>query len=185
MPAPIEDYALLSDCRTAALVSRDGSVAWLCVPRFDSGSVFGALLGGADEGHWRLRPADPAATATRRYDGDTLTLVTRWETATGVAEVHDLLVVDPRHLDVTHRVDLVRRVVGISGAVAFTQSLRLRFDYARAVPWIRQTGTEGAPELTAIAGPDAVVVRGARSSPPTTSTAARSPSPPERPATSR
>ena len=160
-PAPIEDYALLSSCRTAALVSRAGSIDWLCVPRFDSASVFAALLGDEHQGQWMLRPADPSARSTRRYDGETFTLVTRWETAGGVAEVHDCLPVDPHHLDVVHRVDLIRRVVGISGDVDFDQQVRLRFDYARAVPWVRQTGTADAPEVTAIAGPDAVVLRGA------------------------
>ncbi|MBT8796888.1 glycoside hydrolase family 15 protein [Microbacterium flavum] len=161
VPDAIEDYALLSSCRTAALVSRSGSIDWLCLPRFDSGSVFGALLGAPGQGSWQLRPTDPAAIATRRYDGDTFTLITRWEANGGVAEVHDCLPVDPRHLDLAHRVDLVRRVVGVSGEVEFAQEVRLRFDYARAVPWVRQTGTTGAPEITAIAGPDAVTIRGA------------------------
>ncbi|WP_052226664.1 glycoside hydrolase family 15 protein [Microbacterium mangrovi] len=161
MVTPIEDYALLSDCRTAALVSREGSIDWLCVPRFDSPSAFGALLGGPDQGRWSLRPADPAATATRRYDGDTFLLITRWETATGVAEVHDVMPVDGHRHDVTRRIDVLRRVVGVSGEVVFDHELRVRFDYARALPWMRQTGTHAAPELTAIAGPDALVVRGA------------------------
>lgn len=161
VPDAIEDYALLSSCRTAALVSREGSIDWLCLPRFDSGSAFAALLGGPDHGCWRLRPADASATSTRRYDEDTFTLITRWETATGVAEVHDCLPVDTRHLDLVHRVDLVRRIVGVSGEVGFAQEVRLRLDYARALPWVRQTGTDGAPEITAIAGPDAVVIRGA------------------------
>lgn len=160
MPDAIEDYALLSSCRTAALVSRSGSVDWLCLPRFDSASVFGALLGGIEQGCWSVRPADPDAVSTRRYDGATLTLVTRWVTSSGVAEVRDCLPVDPRHLDAPHRVDLVRRIVGVSGQVEFTHEVRLRFDYARAVPWIRQTGTADLPELTAIAGPDAIVLRG-------------------------
>jgi len=158
---PIEDYALLSDCRTAALVSREGSIDWLCVPRFDSPSVFGAILGGPDHGRWSLRPADPNATATRRYDGDTFLLVTRWETPTGVAEVHDVMPVDPHRHDAVRRIDVLRRVVGISGEVVFDHELRVRFDYARSLPWMRQTGTRDEPELTAIAGPDALVVRGA------------------------
>lgn len=158
---PIEDYALLSDCRTAALVSREGSIDWLCVPRFDSPSVFGALLGGPDQGRWSLRPADAQATATRHYDGDTFLLVTRWETASGVAEVHDAMPVDLQRRDVTRRIDVLRRIVGVSGEVVFDHELRVRFDYARALPWMRQTGTRSAPELTAIAGPDALVVRGA------------------------
>ncbi|MBN9184353.1 MAG: glycoside hydrolase family 15 protein, partial [Microbacterium sp.] len=160
MSVPIEDYALLSDCRTAALVSRDGSIDWLCVPRFDSASVFGALLGDEEQGCWSLRPADPEAVSTRAYAGDTFELVTRWETAEGVAEVHDVMPVDKRHLDVVRRVDLIRRVVGISGRVEFVNHLRMRFDYARAIPWVRQAGTADAPELRAIAGPDALVLRG-------------------------
>lgn len=159
--APIEDYALLSSSRTAALVSRSGSIDWLCLPRFDSASVFAALLGDEHHGHWMLRPSDPRARPTRRYDGDTFTLVTRWEGSDGVAEVHDCLPVDRHHLDSASRTDLIRRVVGISGSVTFEQRVRLRFDYARALPWVRQTGTAEAPELTAIAGPDAVVMRGA------------------------
>lgn len=162
MPAPIEDYALLSDCRTAALVSREGSIDWLCLPRFDAGSVFGGLLGDDGHGHWGLRPADTEATCTRHYEGDSFELVTRWETVSGVAEVRDVMPIDQRHLDVVRRIDLIRRVVGISGAVDFTHRLQLRFDYARALPWVRQVGSDDAPELHAIAGPDALVIRGAR-----------------------
>ncbi|WP_438352149.1 glycoside hydrolase family 15 protein [Microbacterium sp. CJ88] len=155
MASPIEDYAILSDCHTAALVSRDGSIDWLCLPRYDSASTFGALLGTEDQGRWMLRPADPAATSTRRYDGDGFTLVTRWRTATGVADVTDVM----PHGD--RRADVIRRVRGITGTVEFTQELRVRFDYARAMPWMRQAGTADAPALVAIAGPDALVVRGA------------------------
>lgn len=160
-PAPIEDYALLSDCRTAALVSREGSIDWLCLPRFDSPSIFARILGSDEQGCWSLRPTDPEATCTRRYDGDSFVLITRWETATGVAEVHDLMPMDHRHLDVVRRVDLLRRVVGIAGEMEFTQQLVMRFDYARATPWVRQVGTTGSPAILAIAGPDAVLVRGA------------------------
>ena len=156
MPAPIEDYALLSDCRTAALVSREGSIDWFCPPRYDAASVFGALLGDEDHGRWMLRPADPHATPTRRYDGDTFTLVTRWESVDGVAEVHEFMPIDG------DRTDIVRRIVGVSGEVAFDHELVVRFDYARSVPWVRQIGDDEAPALLGIAGPDAVVVRGAR-----------------------
>ncbi|WP_243224511.1 glycoside hydrolase family 15 protein [Microbacterium sp. CIAB417] len=156
MPAPIEDYALLSDCRTAALVSKDGSVDWLCLPRFDSASVFGALLGEPTHGCWSLRPSAGEARVTRRYLPDTFILVSRWETPDGVAEVHEFLSIDEEQ---TH---LVRRVVGVSGAVDMDTELRLHFDYARALPWVRQIGTETEPALWATAGPDAVVVRGAR-----------------------
>jgi GH15 family glucan-1,4-alpha-glucosidase len=156
MPAPIEDYAILSDCHTAALVSKEGSIDWLCLPRYDSASTFGALLGDDDEGRWMLRPTDPDARSTRAYDGDGFVLVTRWETSGGVAEVVDVM----PHGD--RRADLLRRVRGISGDVEFAQELRIRFDYARAMPWVRQVGTEDAPALVAVAGPDAVVMRGAR-----------------------
>ena len=159
---PIEDYALLSNCRTAALVSRDGRMDWLCLPRLDSPSVFAALLGTDEDGCWELRPTDRSATSTRRYDGDTFILVTRWETPTGIAEVHDFMPVG-RHPHVAiNRTDIVRRIVGISGAVEFTIDLRLRFDYGRALPWVRQVGSDEAPELIAMAGPDAVVFRGVR-----------------------
>lgn len=162
MVTPIEDYALLSNCRTAALVSREGRIDWLCLPRLDSPSVFAALLGGADDGCWGLRPSADDARATRRYDGDSFVLVTRWVTATGVAEVHDAMPAgaDP-HANID-RTDLVRRVVGVSGTVEFDVDLRIRFDYARAMPWVRQTGTDDAPELIAMAGPDALVLRGLR-----------------------
>ena len=168
---PIEDYALLSDGRTAALVSRAGSIDWLCAPRLDSASLFAALLGGVEQGHWSLRPADPDATATRRYDGDTFCLVTRWSSADGVAEVTEWMAIvvpkDAGSLEGARatlgadRTDIVRWVTGITGQVRFVQELRLRFDYARALPWVRQTGSSESPELTATAGPDAVVVRGA------------------------
>jgi len=155
MTSPIADYAILSDTRTAALVSRAGSIDWLCVPRYDSGSIFAALLGDEQHGCWRLRPTDTAATSTRRYEGNTFVLVTRWESPDGVAEVREFM---PQG---AHGVAVVRRVVGISGTVEFTQHLTLRFDYARSVPWVRQVGDEDAPALLAIAGPDAVVLRGA------------------------
>ncbi len=162
MATPIEDYALLSNCRTAALVSRDGRIDWLCLPRLDSPSVFAALLGDEDDGGWWLRPSSPAATGSRRYDDDTFILVTRWETASGVAEVHDFMPVGRKPHTTIDRIDVVRRVVGISGTVAFDVDLRIRFDYARAIPWVRQTGTAADPELVAMAGPDALVFRGVR-----------------------
>lgn len=156
MASPIEDYAILSDCHTAALVSRDGSIDWLCLPRYDSASTFGALLGTEDHGRWMLRPTDPTARTRRSYDGDGFVLVTRWETADGVAEVTDVM----PHGD--RRADLIRRVRGITGHIEFVQELRVRFDYARVMPWMRQAGTGDEPQLIAIGGPDALVVRGAR-----------------------
>jgi GH15 family glucan-1,4-alpha-glucosidase len=154
MPSPIEEYALLSDCRTGALVSRDGSIDWLCLPRFDAPSIFGALLGDPTHGCWTLRPRDEDATMTRRYLPDTFVLVTRWESADGVAEVHDFMPMSH------HRTDVVRRVIGVSGTVSFFTELRMHFDYARALPWVRQVGTKAVPALRATAGPDAVIVRG-------------------------
>ncbi|MFF3026837.1 glycoside hydrolase family 15 protein [Microbacterium sp. NPDC057944] len=162
MAARIEDYALLSNCRTAALVSDQGSIDWLCLPRLDSASAFGAILGDEAQGRWRLRPADPDAVSSRRYDGDTFVLITRWETADAVAEVHDFMPIglDP---DVTvGRTDLVRRIVGVRGEMTFAQRLSIRLDYARVIPWVRQTGTEEEPCLVAIGGPDAVALRGAQ-----------------------
>lgn len=156
MTRRIEDYALLSDCRTAALVSRDGDVDWFCPPRYDAASVFGALLGDEEHGRWSLRPADARATSTRRYEDGTFVLVTRWEGAEGVAEVIDFLAID------AERTHLVRRVRGISGAVKFRTDVRLRFDYASALPWIRQFGGAAQPGIAAIAGPDAVLLRGVR-----------------------
>jgi GH15 family glucan-1,4-alpha-glucosidase len=154
VPRSIEDYALISDCYSGALVGRDGSVDWLCMPRYDSPSVFGALLGSVDHGRWLLAPADPLATATRRYDGDTLVLVTRWTTADGEVEVTDFMP------GADHRADVVRRVRGLRGRVAMRQHLTIRFDYGKTLPWVRQVGEPEAPALLAAAGPNAVVVRG-------------------------
>src|SRR6188508_350906 len=104
MPLPIEDYALISDCHTAALVGRDGSIDWLCLPRYDSPSTFGALLGTEEHGRWLLAPSSPDATCTRVYDGSTFVLVTTWTTPTGVVEVIDLMPHGDRRADVLRRV---------------------------------------------------------------------------------
>ncbi|WP_168915908.1 glycoside hydrolase family 15 protein [Microcella flavibacter] len=156
MPAPIEDYALIGDGHTAALVGRSGSIDWLCMPRFDSASVFARLLGDENHGHWSLAPTGEAELVERHYEEDTFILVSRWRTATGEVEVVDLMPYADRHADV------VRRVRGIRGEVEMEHLLRIRFDYASAMPWVRQAGTEEAPELVAIAGPDAIVMRGLR-----------------------
>ena len=154
MALPIEDYALISDCHSAALVGRDGSIDWLCLPRYDSASLFGALLGDENHGRWLLAPAEEQATATRSYQGDTFVLSTIWTTSTGQVEVLDFM----PHGD--RRADLVRRVRGISGSVKMTQDLRIRFGYASTMPWVRQLQGESTRGLVAIAGPDAIVVRG-------------------------
>ncbi|OII13155.1 glucoamylase [Curtobacterium sp. MCBA15_009] len=154
--ARIEDHAVIGDTSTAALVTRDGTVDWLCLPRFDSTATFAALLGDADHGQWSLRPTDPAATAKRRYHGETLVLSTVWTTADGVVEVTDFMPVG------AHRPSLVRRVRGLRGSVEVEQVLRIRFDYALALPWVRQVGGDDDPALLATAGPGSVVVRGVR-----------------------
>lgn len=162
MAPRIEDYALLSNCRTTALVSREGSIDWLCLPRLDSPSTFAALLGDADHGRWEVRPTDPDATCTRRYDADTFVLITRWERGDDVVEVHDFMPIDPDPGVELHRTDLIRRIVGVRGTMTLRQRLSIRFDYSRAMPWVRQTGTHGHPEVVAMAGPDALVLRGGR-----------------------
>ncbi|MEO7015878.1 MAG: glycoside hydrolase family 15 protein [Leifsonia sp.] len=155
MSLPIEDYALISDCFTGALVGKDGSIDWLCLPRYDSQSMFGALLGTEDHGRWLLAPSDAGATATRSYEGDTMILVTRWTTADGEVEVTDAMPMGDK------RADIVRRVRGVRGTVRMQQDLRFRFGYADAIPWVRKDHSERPPSLIAVAGPDAVVLRGA------------------------
>lgn len=156
MSLPIEDYALISDCFTGALVGKDGSIDWLCLPRYDSASTFGALLGTEDHGRWLVAPEDPSASSRRHYEGDTMILVTRWRTADGEVEVTDAMPMGD------HRADIVRRVRGVSGTVRMRQDLRIRFGYASAVPWVRNETEGGSAALVAVAGPDAIVVRGPR-----------------------
>ena len=139
MPLAIEDYALIGDCHTGALVGLDGNIDWLCLPRFDSPSTFGALLGDAEQGHWRLAPEGATLAASREYRDDTFVLVTHWVTDDGEVEVVDVM----PHGD--RRADLIRRVRGIRGTVAMEQSLRIRFDYAAAVPWMRQAPEHDGP----------------------------------------
>jgi GH15 family glucan-1,4-alpha-glucosidase len=119
---PLEDYALIGDCETAALVSRAGSVDWLCWPRFDSGACFAGLLGGPDYGRWLIAPRDPATSVTRRYRDDTLILETRMETADGAVTLVDFMPLRGRHSD------LVRLVRGERGRVRMHTELVLRFD---------------------------------------------------------
>ena len=142
----IEDYALLGDLHTAALVSTTGSVNWLCLPRFDSPAAFAALLDSDEAGHWTLAPAAASKCTIRRYAGDTLVLETDWETADGAVRVVNFM---PPRADTPH---LVRIAVGLRGEVAMRSTLRLRFDYGREVPWVRHVGRE----VHAIAGPNRV-----------------------------
>jgi GH15 family glucan-1,4-alpha-glucosidase len=144
----IEDLALIGDTQTAALVARDGTVCWLCLPRFDSAACFASLLGDRSNGHWRLSPAGEVRRVRRRYRGDSLVLETEFETDGGTVRLIDAM--PPR--DVSP--DVVRLVEGVSGRVDMRMELTLRFDYGEAVPWVRRVGRS----LRAIAGPDAVEV---------------------------
>ena len=147
--ARIEDHALIGDCRSAALVDRDGSVNWLCWPRFDSPACFAALLGTQDHGRWRIAPADPILCVNRTYRGDTMVLETLFETATGTVAVIDLMAIG--------QPALVRIVEGRTGTVPMRLDLTLRFEYGAIRPWV--TRLHDGFGIHAIAGPDQVVLR--------------------------
>jgi GH15 family glucan-1,4-alpha-glucosidase len=151
LPLRIEDYALIGDCRSAALVGRNGSIDWLCWPRFDSDACFAALLGTCENGRWKICPVDPSPTVTRAYMGDTVILETVFETASGCVSVIDFMSVgspDP---------SVIRLVKGRRGKVAMRMHLVLRFDYGATVPWVTQL--DDGPGLSAIAGPSRVELR--------------------------
>lgn len=150
MPNPIEDYALIGDCETAALVGRDGSIDWLCWPSFDSEACFAALLGTEDNGRWRIAPADEVVRCSRRYRGDSLILETTFETATGSITLIDFM--PPRG----SASDVVRLVRGDRGRVRLAMQLVIRFGYGAAIPWVRR-GDDGA--VLAVGGPDMLVLR--------------------------
>lgn len=145
----IEDYGFLSDTETAALVSRDGSIDWLCMPRFDSGAFFARLLGNEDHGFWKICPKGEVVKTSRRYRGDTLILETEFETSEGCVLLTDCM---PLRDDYP---DIVRTVEGLRGRVEMEMCLVLRFDYGRIVPWVRKV--DGG--ITAMAGPDAIILR--------------------------
>ncbi|WP_344633925.1 glycoside hydrolase family 15 protein [Streptomyces glaucosporus] len=154
MAGRIEDYALIGDMQTAALVCRDGSVDWLCLPRFDSHAVFAGLLGTEDHGFWRLGPAhapgqEPPAATRRRYRGDSLVLESEWDTSRGTVRVIDFM--PPRE---HHAPQLVRIVEGVSGRVPMRSALRMRFSYGQIVPWVHKADGR----TVAVAGPDSVWV---------------------------
>ena len=149
----IEDYALIGDCQTAALVSREGSIDWLCWPRFDSDACFAALLGNSDHGRWLIQP-DAPARISRRYRPDTLILETRFTTATGSIVLLDFM--PPRGQHCT----LVRLIVGETGRVRMRTELVVRFGYGAIVPWVTRPGEPAGEEIwRAVAGPDMVVLR--------------------------
>lgn len=149
MSRPIEDYALIGDCETAALVSRDGSIDWLCWPRFDSAACLAALLGDRHNGRWLIAPRDRDFSVARRYRGHTLILETTFTTSTGRVTLIDFM--PPRGTNS----DVVRMVRGDAGHVEMDLELILRFDYGRTVPWMTRRA-DGS--YCAIAGPDLVVL---------------------------
>jgi GH15 family glucan-1,4-alpha-glucosidase len=150
MSSRIEDYALIGDCESAALVGRDGSIDWLCWPRFDSEACFAALLGYDEHGRWRIAPRNDDVRITRRYRGNTLILETRFETAEGA-----VLLIDFMPFRTTHPC-LIRLVVGERGQVAMATELVLRFGYGAIVPWVTRLD-DGT--LRAVAGPEMVLLR--------------------------
>jgi GH15 family glucan-1,4-alpha-glucosidase len=147
MALPIEDYALIGDCKTAALVGRDGSIDWLCWPRFDSPACFAALLGTSDNGRWVIAPKDVAFEVRRHYHRGTLVLETEFETATGCAVILDFM-------RLAEGGELVRIVAGRTGSVTFHTELVARFNYGASVPWVNRLDN-GA--ISAIAGPERLV----------------------------
>src|SRR6202453_726809 len=149
MASRIEDYAMIGECQTAALVSRDGSIDWFCAPRFDSEACFAALLGSPEHGRWSIAPR-AKARVSRRYRPDTLVLETQFETADGAATLIDFMPMGLR------RSSIVRLVVGTRGTVAMSTELILRFGYGAVVPWVTRS-EDGV--MRAIAGPDMVVLR--------------------------
>ena len=147
----IEDYALIGDCLTGALVGRNGSIDWLCWPRFDSGACFAALLGSPRNGRWQVSPLDASATATRSYRGDTMVLETRFETAEGSVALIDFMPYGRQGSSV------VRRVEGRRGRVRMRLHLTMRFDYGSSTPWVARL--DDGSGLSATLGPNLVVLR--------------------------
>ncbi|CUR55723.1 putative trehalase [metagenome] len=152
---PIEDYALLGDRHTAALVGTNGSVDWLCLPRFDSPACFAAILGTPDHGHWQLVP-DEVYAVTRRYLGHSAALETTFTTASGELTILDVMPT------VEDRADLVRVVTGVRGTVRLLHEWVVRMDYGEVRPWVSREGEGDDEVITAVAGPDKLILRGPR-----------------------
>ncbi len=146
MPLPIEDYGVIGDTHTAALVGRDGSIDWLCVPRFDSAACFAALLGDESHGRWKLAPAAPVRATRRSYCGDSMVLETEVDTDDGTVRLTDWMPVGGEYPEVR------RLVEGVRGRVGMRMELVIRFDYGSVVPWVQQL--DGA--IVAMGGPDAL-----------------------------
>ena len=149
MTLHIEDYALIGDCKTAALVGRDGSIDWLCWPRFDSSACFAALLGTTENGRWLIAPKSAPVSINRRYRSGTLILETEFETDAGCAAIIDFM-------PPADSADLVRVIVGRSGQVVFQTELVFRFNYGASIPWVNRLDDD---TINAIAGPERVVLR--------------------------
>ena len=152
----IEDYAVVGDTQTAALVGRDGSIDWLCLPRFDSPSCFARILGDPDGSHWLLGVQAEGVTVRRRYVEDTNVLQTTYTSSEGEVRVTDFMPTGD------HRHDVVRRVEGVRGRLRMRHELVIRFDYGRIRPWVHRDRVEGAEAIVAIAGPDKLVLSGPR-----------------------
>jgi GH15 family glucan-1,4-alpha-glucosidase len=150
-PLPIEDYALIGDCKTAALVGRNGSIDWLCWPHFDSDACFAALLGSPDNGRWLIAPVDEPIRVSRLYRGDTMILETLFETATGSVALIDFMPVE------ADRFAIIRFVECRGGHVAMRMHMKLRFEYGLSTPWV--TRLEDDSGIQAIAGPNRVLLR--------------------------
>jgi len=151
MSSRIEDYALIGNLRTAALVDRTGSIDWLCLPRFDSGACFAALLGTNENGRWLLAPQGGVKQVRRKYRDDTLILETEFETESGVATVIDFMPIAER----PEQVEVIRIVKGIRGQVPMRTELILRFDYGNTIPWVRKRDYG----ISAVSGPNAIAFR--------------------------
>ena len=151
MSSRIEDYALIGNLRTAALVDRTGSIDWLCLPRFDSGACFAALLGTNENGRWLLAPQSGVKQVRRKYRDDTLILETEFETESGVATVIDFMPIAER----PEHIDVIRIVKGIRGQVPMRTELILRFDYGHTIPWVRKRDYG----VSAVSGPNAIAFR--------------------------
>ncbi len=150
MAAPLEDYGLIGDGETAALVAKDGSIDWLCWPRFDSDACFAALLGGPENGRWQIAPVAPIERARQGYRGHTLILETEFTTSEGAVEIIDFM---PHREQVSHIIRLVR---GKAGRVRMRSELIIRFGYGAFIPWV--TRLENG-DLRAVSGPDMLVLR--------------------------
>jgi len=158
MALPIEEYALIGDRRTAALVGSNGSIDWLCLPSFDSGACFAGLLGTDEHGHWQLHPTDEdhSTQVSRRYVSTSTALETTFTTSSGVVTITDLMP------EGDGQADVVRIVRGVSGTVTMDHEWIVRTDYGRVKPWVRRRTLHGQRVITAVAGPDMLVLRGPR-----------------------